>query len=603
MTGTSSRRSNVRSSSSDGGGRGDGAADPKPARRPARPAGLDILAAGVAPGALLGTHLAGLIFFLNPGLPFSPGPVLRGVLTYGSLVGLVGLLLHLPFTWRSPRRARRGLPWGLTAALAAAALLDWTHASFYAYYLPPGINERLIKTALWLSLGALIAFYTALLHTLHRRRYGVRSRSLLTLVTVLSIYAMVERRDAFQPRPRPAPRPTAVEAGQRPRLLVIGIDTATLDALLPLAGQGRLPFLASVLGGGAYGRLESISPPRREALWTTLATGKLPYKHGVIGGRLYPAPWIARGAELRLLPVGIAFRSWGTLGSEGRRVPDYPREVLTLWEILPRLGISSGMVGWPASSPVPEEAAFALSERLFTGPPGPRSARPEDAAARARLDRPGPRDLRESLGAHAPPVLLEAADADLWRLSSFSTFQAQNPEAEAAFLVLPGLREVSRRFFGGFDAVQFAGDQGAEAREAAERVATYYALLDGWIAEAWNREEGPRLLAVVSPAGVEPQGRWERLQEGMTLRASLKGSLAAASDGILLLYGDGIRPGALLTEARLVDVAPTLLYGLGFPVARDFDGKAITEAFGKSFLARHPLTFLPSYEGLEEAGR
>ncbi|HYO13967.1 MAG TPA: alkaline phosphatase family protein [Thermoanaerobaculia bacterium] len=590
---------------SDAAGRGDGEADPKPARRlrPPRPAWLDVLAAGLAPGALLGTHLAGLIFFLNPGLPFSPGPVLRGVLVYGSLLGLVGLLLHLPFTWRSPRRARRGLPWGLTAALAAAALLDWTHAAFYAYYLPPGINERLIKTALWLSLGALIAFYTALLHTLHRRRYGVRSRSLLTLVTFLSVYAMVERREAFQPRLRPAPRPTAVEAGQRPRLLLVGIDTATLDALLPLASQGRLPFLAAVLRGGAYGRLESISPPRREALWTTLATGKLPYKHGVIGGRIYPASWIARGAELRLLPVGIAFRSWGTLGGEGYRVSTYPREVLTLWEILPRLGIPSGMVGWPASAPVPEETAFALSERFFTGAPEPRSARPEDAAARTRLYRPGPREMREPLGAGAPPVLLEAAVADLWRRSSFSVLHEQNPEVEAAFLVLPGLREVSRRFFGGFDAVQFAGDQSPEARQAAERIATYYALLDGWIAEVWNRESGPRLLAVVSPSGVEPQGRWERLQEGMTLRASLEGSLAAASDGILLLYGDGIRPGALLTEARLVDVAPTLLYGLGFPVAQDFDGKAITEAFEKSFLARHPLTFLPSYEGLEGAGR
>ena len=57
----------------------------------------------------------------------------------------------------------------LTVALAGSALLDWTHASYYAYYLPPGINERLIKTALWLSLGALISFYTALLHALHHR--------------------------------------------------------------------------------------------------------------------------------------------------------------------------------------------------------------------------------------------------------------------------------------------------------------------------------------------------------------------------------------------------------------------------------------------------
>ena len=33
-------------------------------------------------------------------------------------------------------------------------------------------------------------------------------------------------------------------------------------------------------------------------------------------------------------------------------------------------------------------------------------------------------------------------------------------------------------------------------------------------------------------------------------------------------------------------------------MARDFDGKILTSAFDKEFLARHPLAFLPSYEAL-----
>ncbi|HEV7785537.1 MAG TPA: alkaline phosphatase family protein, partial [Thermoanaerobaculia bacterium] len=300
---------------------------------------LAILGSGFAPGALTGIHLAGLIFFLNPGLPFAVGPVLRGVAIYGTLLGLVSLALHVPFTRHHPRRALRALPWGLTAALSLSALLDWTHASYYAYYLPPGINDRLIKAALWLSLGALIAFYTALLHSLHRRRYGRRSRWGLTLVALLSIYAMVERREAFHPRPGPAPRPAAVESGQRPRLWVVGVDSATLDAILPLAGQGRLPFLASVLQNGAYGRLESLSPARRDALWTTLATGKYPFKHGVTGQRPYPAGFLVPGGRLRLLPTGLSFRLWGTMGQAPLPVPAHPRETLALWEILPRLGV------------------------------------------------------------------------------------------------------------------------------------------------------------------------------------------------------------------------------------------------------------------------
>ena len=50
-----------------------------------------------------------------------------------------------------------------------------------------------------------------------------------------------------------------------------------------------------------------------------------------------------------------------------------------------------------------------------------------------------------------------------------------------------------------------------------------------------------------------------------------------------------------------MDLAPTLLYGLGFPVARDPDGRVLTAAFQKKFLEEHPVTFFPSYEGIARA--
>ena len=94
----------------------------------ARPSWINTLLAGLAPGVLLGTHIAGLIFFLNPHLPFSTGPLVRGVLVYGGILGLASLVLHLPFTARKPSRARRWLPWALTISLATAAWLDASHA-------------------------------------------------------------------------------------------------------------------------------------------------------------------------------------------------------------------------------------------------------------------------------------------------------------------------------------------------------------------------------------------------------------------------------------------------------------------------------------------
>ncbi|HEV8582360.1 MAG TPA: alkaline phosphatase family protein [Thermoanaerobaculia bacterium] len=567
---------------------------------------LAVLGGGFAPGALTGTHLAGLIFFLNPGLPFSFVPVLRGVLLYAGLLGLVSLVLHLPFTWGRPTRASRVLPWSLTVALAASGLLDWSHASYFSYYLPPGINERLIATALWLSLGALISFYTALLHSLHHRRYGLRSRSAYVLLAALSVYAMVERREAFRLRPSPTPRPAAVEASRRPELWVIGIDSATLDAILPLAGQGRLPFLASVLQGGAYGRLTSLSPTRRDTVWTTLATGKYPFKHGIAGRRPYAAGFLAPGAELRLLPIGISFRRWGTMGGGPLPPGTAAREALALWEILPRLGVPSGVVGWPEAAPTSGEAVFGLSDHFFGRQRGERDAWPADLAERARLFQPGPGEidpvLRSRFGPRLPEWLLEALAGDLWRHSLTLALADQNPQAGAVFLLLPGLRDVSRRTFGGFSAVKFEGAQGAStARIAAERLAAYYGQLDARLAEVWTRRDGPRLLAVVSAYGVDAQGGWRRIWGRVAPGKALGGEFLDAPDGAILLYGAGIRPGALLTGARLVDVAPTLLYGLGFPVARDLDGRVLTDAFDKGFLAENPVTFFPSYEGLAKA--
>ncbi|HXM70743.1 MAG TPA: hypothetical protein VN970_06395, partial [Thermoanaerobaculia bacterium] len=168
-------------------------------------------------------------------------------------------------------------------------------------------------------------------------------------------------------------------------------------------------------------------------------------------------------------------------------------------------------------------------------------------------------------------------------------------------LVLPGLRQVSRRYFGGFNNVQFHAVQAPDFVEASERVTDYYMRLDAFLAELWQRHTGADILVLVSASGIESSTGWRRVLGELSREASLKGFDSDAPDGVLMLYGDGVQPGALLTRARLVDVLPTLMYALHLPVARDLDGEVLTPAFDKSFLARYPLTFLNTYETLPRA--
>ncbi len=101
------------------------------------------------------------------------------------------------------------------------------------------------------------------------------------------------------------------------RLLLVGLDGATFDVLLPLAAAGRLPVLAELLRRGSHAPLASTIPPITPTAWTTVFTGKNPGKHGIYDFReLDPATYARR-------PVHVDRHRqqslWDLLGEQGRR--------------------------------------------------------------------------------------------------------------------------------------------------------------------------------------------------------------------------------------------------------------------------------------------
>ena len=67
-----------------------------------------------------------------------------------------------------------------------------------------------------------------------------------------------------------------------PRLIVIGIDGATWDVLMPLVQRGYMPNLKEIIDGGIYGDLRSLIPPVTGAAWLAIATGLNPGKTGIV---------------------------------------------------------------------------------------------------------------------------------------------------------------------------------------------------------------------------------------------------------------------------------------------------------------------------------
>ena len=82
--------------------------------------------------------------------------------------------------------------------------------------------------------------------------------------------------------------------------------------------------------------------------------------------------------------------------------------------------------------------------------------------------------------------------------------------------------------------------------------------------------------------------------------SELSGTHDSSNNGILIAAGPDIAPGAHLDGISVHDITPTVLYGLGLPVAENFIGRAWTELYTAEFRARHPLRTIRAWGGTRQ---
>lgn len=140
--------------------------------------------------------------------------------------------------------------------------------------------------------------------------------------------------------------------GRGPRVLIVGIDGATWDIMDPLMKANQLPNLQALRANGSSGVLTSVNPTLSPAVWTTIATGKLRAKHGVMD-------FTYTQEDLR------APRIWELLEGEGKAVGVI--SWLATWPPAVRNGFM--IPGWLARTPEthPPNLHFALDIILGEG--------------------------------------------------------------------------------------------------------------------------------------------------------------------------------------------------------------------------------------------
>jgi predicted AlkP superfamily phosphohydrolase/phosphomutase len=129
-----------------------------------------------------------------------------------------------------------------------------------------------------------------------------------------------------------------LERSWKPRLLIIGIDSATFDLILPWIREGDLQNLARLISEGTSGTLRSTIPPNSPPAWTSFMTGKNPGKHGVFGF---------------FEPVPNSYSVCHTNGGS--------RQAKTIWKILSESGKRVGIINVPMTYPPEEVAGYLIA--------------------------------------------------------------------------------------------------------------------------------------------------------------------------------------------------------------------------------------------------
>jgi predicted AlkP superfamily phosphohydrolase/phosphomutase len=135
------------------------------------------------------------------------------------------------------------------------------------------------------------------------------------------------------------------------KVLVLGLDGATWDVLLPLVEAGLMPNLGGLMGRGVSSPLVSLLPPVTATAWSSFVTGLNPGKHGVF--------------EFLLRRKGLAAAAISKRNPFGEvPVNSTLRDGLPVWQIASRAGMKSVVVGIPITYPPSEINGLMISDFL-----------------------------------------------------------------------------------------------------------------------------------------------------------------------------------------------------------------------------------------------
>ena len=369
------------------------------------------------------------------------------------------------------------------------------------------------------------------------------------------------------------------------KVLLVGWDAADWKIIHPLLDQGRMPHLHGLIKNGVMGNLASLRPELSPLLWTSIATGKRPYKHGILGFT-EPAP-DGRGM---------------------RPVTNFSRKTKTIWNILNQNGYRSLVVGWWPSHPAEPLNGVMVSNHYQRAhrpygshwPMQPGTIHPSRLVRNLAELRLHPQEVDPGLMQLFVPGLagvdqkqdrriesLAKIIADATTINRAATALMHHEEWDFAAVYFDAIDHFCHGFMD-YHPPRLPWVKEKDFQLYKEVVAGGYIfhdlLLGSLLAEAGEETT----VILVSDHGFHS----DHLRPARIPGEPAGPAAQHRPYGIVVMSGPGMNRDEPLYGSSLLDICPTILSLFGLPVADDMDGRVLVNGFAHS----PEMRFIPSWD-------
>jgi predicted AlkP superfamily phosphohydrolase/phosphomutase len=373
------------------------------------------------------------------------------------------------------------------------------------------------------------------------------------------------------------------------KFLLIGWDSADWDIINPLIDSGKMPHLEKFINEGVSGKIATLDPPLSPMLWTSIATGKRPYKHGILG---FVEP-CENGKNIQTVKVTS-------------------RKVKAVWNILQQNNLKSHVVGWWPSHPAEPISGIMVSNQFAKAPfrSQDKWELTEGSVNRKELEedlkqlRVHPLDITDQ---HLLPIVKDAAtinqikDQSLYKIANNLAETATTQNVATFIMDLEQDWDFMGVYFESIDLIchQFMKYRAPKLPIVSDEkfnlykdvVDSFYIMHDTMLGYMLENIPKDCTVMITSDHG---------FKSGSKRLLSIPKEPAAIAyehehHGFLAIKGPGIKKDERIYGSSILDLVPTVLHHFNLPIGKDMDGKPLIQIYEEPSV----VEFIPSWENKE----